>query len=197
MNVHDTEKVANLLLHHGAMGPPRKSSTRRSPDHQHVFDPGEGRAPALQRPRPRCASGRRLHPAGCSRWQAASRSRKATRCCAASTTSTSCSARTTCAGCPAMAERRSRGRARAGPGRGDSLARALRPARASSGLRRRHPRARLRHGDGRLRHVLQLLHRTGARGVGRSADPPTRSWRRRATSRARGVVRRSRCSDRR
>ena len=55
MNVHDSEKVANLLLHAGWRERARRRRRGPAPD-QHLLDPREGRAPPLQRSRRCCAS---------------------------------------------------------------------------------------------------------------------------------------------
>ena len=152
MNLHDSEKVENLL-HHAGWRPADDADDCGPAADQHVLDPREGGAPARAATSERCALEGACARAACSAWAAASRSRKATRSCAASRTSTSCSARTTCASCRHCAAAASAGERRARDGR-EPLARALRPAGAPPRLRGADARPRLAHGHGGLRSLL-------------------------------------------
>ena len=111
MNSHDSEKVANLLLHAGYAAAAERRE-RRPPRDQHLLDPGEGRAPALQRPRraPRVEGAAARAPARRRRLRGAAGGRR--RSWRASPRSTSCSGPTTCAWCPSLVAR-----CRGGPAR--------------------------------------------------------------------------------
>ena len=82
MNVHDSEKLANLLHHDGWL--PRAAAEDADllvVNTCSIRDKAEHRSTATSAC---CASGRRRRPGGCSASAAASPSRRATRCCGAS-----------------------------------------------------------------------------------------------------------------
>ena len=156
MNAHDTEKLANLLYHQGYVEVAASGPGGSAPD-QHLLDPGEGRASALHRPGdappvegrgagPGARGGRLRRPAGGGRdpgplWPPGFRLRYPQ-------------------SAPGAGDDRGGPlRNASGPHRNMPLPGPLRSARATSRIRNSDPWAGAAHGDGRLRHVLQLLHR--------------------------------------
>ena len=191
MNVHDSEKVANLLHHAGFEAAPKSRdadlllintcSIRDKAEHRLYSDLGALRRVGSRRGPERVIGRRRLRgPAGRRR---AARDSRSTR----------------------LRLRHPQPAARPRDGRslpagraigdyrvdGDPLPRAFRACPSAIPIfAADHAGPGLPHGDGRLRHVLQLLHRARGPGAARSAGPRTASWTEARDARtARGVRR--------